>query len=170
MSAVSAKTRLIALAKLTHGLSPREVSEELPEVSYGYAVRLSKELKNAQAKNDLESLFRMPSEGRQLLLDAVRDNLVEDLANLVPIEELEGELMEFSDGLEGLKQLDITFQKTADILARKIQSHASVATDVSAILVLTDALAKLQTAFFAKGTNVQVNNYSATQFASLLKD
>jgi hypothetical protein len=170
MAAVSSKNRLIALAKLTHGTSPREVSEEIPEISYGYAVKLSKELKTAQAKNDLESLFRMPSEGRQLLLDAVRDNLTEDLADLVPLEELEGEFVEFADALDGLKMLDITFQKTADILARKIQSHASVATDVSSILVLTDALAKLQNAFFAKGTNVQVNNYSSTQFASLLKD
>jgi len=170
MAELSQKSRLIALAKLVNGTTPKDVSEEMDDISYGQAIKLSKELKRAQEKNDLEQLFRMPEDSREMLFAAVRDSLEADLGGLVPTTTLEGELLSLDEKVTGLAMLDGELQKSALTIARRINILASANADVSSLSILTDSLAKLQTAFFAKGTNVQVNNYNETRFGSLLRD
>ena len=72
--------------------------------------------------------------------------------------------------LNGLDLLESEFQSAAIEIARNLKLQALASSEINTLLTAAEALSKLQTAFFAKGTNVQVNNINADGFEKYLQD
>ena len=162
------KTRLIALAHLANGKKPKEVADDL-ELNYGTVVKLRKDLQNAQARDEVDRLFKLPEATLSALLDAAKKELMPAFA-LTPSEAIEGELETLKEGLQGLNHLETNLQNAASTLANRINTMALTATTAETVVMLSKALSDLNTSFFAKGTNVQVNNLGGEGFERLLRD
>lgn len=169
MQLIPEKTKLLALAYLKNGMRPKQVADALDGLSYHQALKLRKELDEAEEQNTLAQLFSLDALALEALLDSVKQQMQ-------PVEEqLTGELQTVEDAvntladkIHGAKVLEESLQKAATALAHQITAKALLASTPDSLLVLAEALAKLQSAFFAKGMNVQVNNYQ--QFDKYLTD
>lgn len=154
------RLRCIALAHLKNGEKPKDVAEKL-DIAYSAAVKLKKELAEAERQNNLTTLFKLDQAALTSLIELVKDvDLGDsvDALNMMPA--LEGELETLKDSVNGVQQLDVEFQEAASALTKRINIIGSTATSPETIVMLAKALSDLQNSFFAKGTNVQVNNYS----------
>jgi len=163
------KTKLIALAHLKVGKKPKEVADLL-DMSYAQALKLNKELAKAEQQDNLQELFNLDEAALETLFEKVQTELTE------PMQALTGEVLsvdesisQLSKSVEGLGILEKEMQDAAIVLVKKITVQATTSTTTDTILVLAEALAKLQGAFFAKGTNVQVNNINGS-FEKYLRD
>ena len=97
---IDEQTKLVALAKIKLGQKPREVSDELG-ISYSQALRLSKDLTEAERKNATLELFDLPELTLQTLLKAVKENLAIP-GEVFGIEEaIEGEIANLQDEIGG---------------------------------------------------------------------
>lgn len=163
------RTKLLALAHLKSNKKPKEVSELL-NISYAQALRLSKELIESEKRGTILDLFNLNEAALGSLLQAVKDDVSLPLAILDGEEVLEGELQELSTTVKGAQALDTEMQSTALELAKKIKILAISTSSPDTIVLLSESLSKLQTAFFAKGTNVQVNNFPGGKFEEFLSD
>lgn len=162
------QTRLLALARLKVGVKPIVVSEECG-ISYSQALKLKKDLADAEEKNTMAELVRMDDAAFEVLLDTVRTQLADPAKALGLTEELEGELMSLTEGMTSNKKLEKELVDAAAVLATKIRQMAVLANNSDTVLVLAEALAKLQSSFFAKGTNVQINQ-TGNNFETFLRD
>lgn len=170
MSQINQKVKLIALAHLKNGKKPREVSELLEDISYSMALKLKKDLEEAEANNSLLDLFSLD----EATLDTLIENVQAELSE--PVQTLTGEIQPLRDSLDSISEkavsarlLEEQLNKSAITLARQIEARAIVSMSSDSLCELAEALAKLQSAFFAKGTNVQVNNFS-DKFSEYLSD
>ena len=164
------KTRLLALANLKLGKSPRETSETVG-ISYASAVSLRKELAEAELRNTVLDLFNMEQAAFEALLDAARAQLEPAVeGELITQKEVDQSIETVANQVKGLGILEEEFQKTAVNVVRQINLMVITTNSADTVLALAEALAKLQTAFFAKGTNVQVNNFgqNGKRFEALL--
>lgn len=165
------RTKLIALAHLKNSESPTEVAKR-PEldISYSQALKLSKQLVEAEKRNTVLELFNMEEAALETLLNTVSQELV-----------LTGEILGVESSantaanglakqLNGLDLLESEFQSAAIEIARNLKLQALASSEINTLLTAAEALSKLQTAFFAKGTNVQVNNINADGFEKYLQD
>ena len=166
---INEKTKILALAHLKTGKKPKEVAD-LTDISYAQALQLKKDLAKAERQNNLQDLFNLEDATIETLLEKVSTELKP------AIETLEGEVELFDDTLNQLSQssdkaklLESELTDAATLLAKKISALTLSTSGVDSVLVLTEALAKLQLAFFAKGTNVQINNMNGN-FERYLKD
>lgn len=167
--ALEEKTKILALAHLKTGKKPKDVSQLL-NISYAQALKLSKDLTKAEQQNRLQDLFDLEETALNTLLEKVSDELTP------AIQTLEGEVEIFDQTLatigKNVGDIQILEKELTDAaiqLAKKITAQAVATSGTDSLLVLTDALAKLQMAFFAKGTNVQINNMNGN-FEKYLKD
>jgi len=166
---IDEQTKLVALAKIKLGQKPREVSDELG-ISYSQALRLSKDLTEAERKNATLELFDLPELTLQTLLKAVKENLAIP-GEVFGIEEaIEGEIANLQDEIDGLKALDENFTEAAGVLANKIKEIALTSSTPDTVYMLAKALSELQVSFFAKSTNVQVNNFDTAKYEEFLSD
>lgn len=154
------KERLIALAYLHQGKSPKEVETLCPNVSYPQALRLRKELNEAIEANTLNELFDLEEAAIESLLDNVKSELEE------AAEVLTGDLMPLNNALESVesriresKLLEAELAKAGQTLAKRIERQAAIANTPESLLSLAEALAKLQTAYF-KNSNIQIANFN----------
>lgn len=157
-SKMTQKERLIALAYLHQGKTPREVETLCPGVSYPQALRLRKELASAVEANTLNELFNLEEAALETLLESVEDELKE------AAEVMTGDLMPLNNALDSIesrikesKLLELELAKAGQTLARQIERHSVIVNSPESLLALAEALAKLQTAYF-KNSNIQIAN------------
>lgn len=168
--AMDERQRLIALAHLKLGKSPREAAE-LVGITYAAAVTLRKQLAEAEEQQSIKQLFNLPEAAFDTLIESVKENTIAALeGELVTGKEIETAFNELSAGVKGLQALEVDMQKAATALARNITLMAVTASSSDTILNLAEALHKLQTAFFAKGTNIQINNNGPAKFEAFLSE
>lgn len=142
--------KLEAMGLLAAGKHVRDVVRELT-IPYSTVRRWSLEVQDLETSADLEVLIDAPKEVVHKLADKVQEEfelLIKDADVLV------GEVVKKVDGMQLLSE-DLT--SASSILIKKLQAAAMTCTDARDIGYLVDAVAKLQVAFFSKGTNVQVN-------------
>lgn len=164
------KLKLIGLAHLKLGKKPKEVAE-LCEVNYAKALRWAKELLAAEKRNAVLDLFQMD----ELVLNSLLEMVQTDVSNAVELlgedSTIVGEVVkDIAKGAVGLQILETEFQDTAKTLNQQIKTLALIANEADTIVMLADALAKLQNSFFAKGTNVNIANFSDGGFEKFLGD
>lgn len=167
--AIEERTKILALAHLKTGKKPKDVSELL-DISYAQALKLNKELAKAEEQNRVQDLFDLEEAALETLLEKVSDELSPAVQVLEgDVETLDDMLSTVGQNVEGMQILEKELTDAAIQLAKKITAQAVSTSGTDSLLVLTDALAKLQMAFFAKGTNVQINNMNGN-FEKYLKD
>lgn len=163
------KNKLIALAYLKNGGKPREIAEKLG-LTYQAVLNYRKELEKAEKDNSVAELFSLEEAALQALIDAVEDELSPAVETLTgEIEPLQTSLTNISNQANSSKLLEEQLNTSATHLAKQIQAKAIVSSNPETLLMLAEALAKLQSSFFAKGNNVQVNNYGE-RFSEFLSD
>lgn len=161
MAALSDKDRAIVLAKLKLGARPKEVSDETG-VSYGTVARLSSELRKAEEAGTILELLRVDQATYEGLIETVRHELQE-------VPGVDEALKTISEGVEGARALDANLTRVANILVDRLAVQIAVVDHADSLLILAEALAKLQTSFFAKGVNVNLNSGNQ-QFGGFLRD
>lgn len=164
---ISDHARILALANLKQGKKPKEVAEEV-NISYSQALKLSKQLVEAERRDAVLDLFDVEEAVLHQVLEAVKSN--SSIAELIPQDVLEGEVEQLSKGLKGLSALETEMQNTAATLVGRINLVAATTTNADTISILAESLSKLNTSFFAKGSNVQVNNFNSGDFEKYLRD
>jgi hypothetical protein len=147
------KVRLTALAYLYQGKTPKEVEELVKEISYAQALRLSKELKQAQEDDDVANLFNLRGVAIDVIIDQAKA-IIE--AQDIP---MAGTLLDVSSTLEGIKD-DITASKLlkAELaiagveVVKKINLLARSTNSSEVLMNLAQALAQMQNAYFKTAT------------------
>lgn len=170
--ALDDKTRVLILANLKVGHTPRETAEKY-NVSYPTVLKLRNELIEAEEFGNIKELFNMDEAALQLMIDAVKQNLQEEgVGELITSEEVEESFNELKESLKGLNELEVEMQRAARILVRQISVVAGIAHNSDTLVNLAEALAKLQSSFFAKGTNIQIANFNGEgkKFESFLSE
>jgi len=160
--------RLLALAKLKLGVKPKLVADECG-ISYGQALQLKKDLETAEERNAVHTLVNMEEAVFEELIGTVRQSLAVSAQTIGMEGELVTELDKIDDSLKATELLQKEMTDSAMQLAIKIRQLTLTSTSSDTILVLSEALSKLQAAFFAKGTNVQINQMG-NSFETFLKD
>lgn len=153
------------LVRLIDGDEPKEIAGELG-IAYATVLRWKRELRTAQEEDKVTSLVAAS-------YDAIDDLAAGVLAD-VPDEALpavttavEGVI----SSVTGLKRLETELQGTAVLINNRIRFMTSSANSVGDIVELTNAVAKLQDAFFGKGTTVNVQqNVEGDAYSSFLGD
>jgi len=143
----------IGLVMLMDDEDPKIIAAQL-DVAVGTVLRWKNELAKAKDEDKVNDLIKLDN----LALDM----LAKQANGLNVPDELQTPLSESIDnvtkGVTGLQRLETDLQSTANYLNTRIRSMGSTANTVGEINELTEALCKLQNAFFAKGTNVQILN------------
>lgn len=129
-----------AVSLMLQGVPPAEIAEQL-EVSRSTVVRWYSEFKRHKDAGTLDKLVNLT------------DLAIVEAACNIELPEL---IQEAKLKVNGLQLLDTTLQNTALNLANRINSMAMSASGSEELVTLTDALCKIQTAFF-NSNKVQVN-------------
>lgn len=164
------KAKMIALAYLHQGKSPREVEELVPGISYAQALRLRKELDAAIKDNTLAELFSLEQAALDTLLEGVQLQL-EDAAKILTGDDiqLKSEIASLADGVQTGRQLEADINRAASVVVAKLQIIASTSNNFEAIVACAESLAKLQTAFFKTG-NINIANFpNGSKFEQFLQ-
>lgn len=152
------------LTRLREGDEPTAIAEEL-DVSIASIVRHRAELNNAIRDDKLNTLMASCTPSASELVDTT-------FQNSPP--EVKAAANELSKGLKALERLQPELIRTASALNSRIAVMCSTAENVGELEALTQALCKLQTAFFpSAGTNTQVNiqnNSGGTMYGQWLSD
>lgn len=168
MPKIDERAKLVALAHLKTGKKPAEVAT-LVDIPYSTALKLNKDLKAAEEQDAVLELFNVSEAAFQSIIQAASEDLA-IAGELVGADEVSRQLSTIKEGVDGLKMLDASFQRAANTIANQINLMAASAEHTDSIVNLAEALAKLQSSFFAKGTNVQINNYDKESFQQFLGD
>lgn len=143
------------LVRLNQGDEPKDVADDLG-VSLAKVIRWRTELKRATETDAVAKLLAAEAE--------VIDDVVAGV--LVQQPEAEEKLKDLTKGVAGLKSLDTALQETAMQLNKYIFHQAAAASNVGELSELTTALCALQSAFFGKGTQINIQNNVDTGAAS----
>lgn len=167
---LSEKDRLVALAYLHQGKSPKEVEQLCPGISYAQALRLRKELTEAEETNSIRQLFDISEAAIDTLLESVQNQLAESVEILVGDDiTLRDELNNLGNDIKESQILKAELAKAATTIVKRIGLQAATANSSETLKDLADALAKLQTAYF-KTNNLQIANFNdSTGFEKFLK-
>lgn len=174
-SKYSAETKLTALGKMQDPeCDLRTIGEEL-KVGYGTLLGWKRELALAQENGFIQDLVNVDEVVVQKIAQEVKEDLVELVADKKDIEEIEEAIEGTLESIDGYKALDTTLQDVAIKLAEKILVIVDNTATPESLLVLVEALTKLQVSFFNKPvasisvTNNQknVSNTQVNQFSSL---
>lgn len=143
--------KLQAFGLLATGLTPKEVSRKIG-VPYPTVNKWKKEAATLEHKEDLVTIM----DTDKAVVHEVAENIKNKLAELVEDgDEIVTGVLEKVDQLAalqtGLQESGINLLKRIDVLTDACESAGDV-------IALVEAVAKLQTAFFSKGANVNVLN------------
>lgn len=159
MKQIDDKDKLIALAHLHQGKKPKEVAETIDSISYAQALRLKKELDKAVEDETLSDLFNLSQTALNSLLDTVKEELSDATEALTgDVISVDKEIDGIKDKIQGQKLLEVELSKTGVAIAKKLKYQAENTNNPESLLMLADALAKLQTSFF-KNSSVQIANF-----------
>ena len=153
-----------AMGLFKAGFSAREIAKEVP-IPYSALLRIRKEAERMGTKEDLELILDTDSVVIHDLAEGIRGKL----------EELTEDGDEIVNGVlervDRLQELQIDLQESGIKVLQKIDDLLDTCSEAAEIVILVDSIAKLQTAFFSKGTNVNVlnqtnNNQSDSQLST----
>jgi len=147
------KEKQVALIRLIDKEDEQVIANDL-DVSYATVIRWKNELEKAQEDDKVNELLQLDKRALDYLAQNSKDLDVPD-----ELQTQVGELVdELTDGVKGLARLEEDLQSSAAFMNTRIKAMAVSATTVGEISELTDALCKLHSTFFNKGTNVQILN------------
>ena len=157
MPQLNNQTRLIVLAHLKNGNKPADIAETM-DISYSTVLKLKRELKEAEDRNAVLELFKLDEAALEILLEGVKDKLA-PLADAFKVGELvTAELNDIKEEVKGGKLLSEELQDTASTLANQIKFAALAnASQADTLLILAEALCKIQNAFFTSNNTVAPN-------------
>jgi hypothetical protein len=170
MSSQADPIKLGIITRLINGDAAADISAST-QVPYPTILRYKRELKLAQEADDVHTLMGLD----RAVLDNLVDKVNEEVADSAIAPQVKTILKKVETNLDSLIDLQDEFKQTAHVLNNRIKIATSEIMHVSELEILTDALCKLQNAFFNKNTtqvNVQ-NNYDATgnhRYQSFLGD
>lgn len=137
------KTKYAILARLELEEEPKALASEY-EVSYATVLRLRREYRQAKLDGKLSEVYNAD---KLIIEQAARS--VEAPAEILAASEL-------SNNLTGLDRLDQGLMETAHAINAQIKSQLLGVGSVSELEGLTKCLCDLREAFFAKGTQVAI--------------
>jgi hypothetical protein len=169
MPQLNNQTRLTILAHLKNGHKPADISEAM-KVSYSTVLKLKRELKEAEERNAVLELFKLDETALEILLEGVKDRLA-PIADAFQVGELvTTELDNIKKDVKGGKLLSEKLQDTAFTLAHQVELAAlGNANHADTLLILAEALCKIQNAFFTSNNTV-APNLPMSSFEQHLKD
>lgn len=148
--------------------SPKQVAESL-EIAYPKALKYRNEFREALANGTVHELINVS----KVTVERIANEVKQEMQDLNPptdeagfrdvTKPLEGELIEAVNdtvkSIDAYQALSDNFQETGGLLAAKIKMLVLEATTPEKILILVEALTKLQNAFFNKNmVNVNILN------------
>jgi len=149
-----ADDKLRALGLISQGMPVREVSAKL-EIGYAKLLKWKKEYEESLECNKVSKVLDVPA----LIVNRIANEVKDDVQALGTSDDLEGEIVDFVDGVDGLNKLSVELQSTAVALSKSIKQMSALQPGPSELIMLVEALSTLQTAFFSKNvTNVNVLN------------
>lgn len=150
-------------SRLLAGEEPKHIAasyeNESESISYSTILRYKRELETAQQNNTVAEFLNIEEAMLMEMAELIKANADPSLKDA--IKDATGTLVKSSNALELLNN-DLIL--TAAVITKKIRAEALSSNHVSELESLTEALCKLQNAFFNKSTtqvNVQ-NNYDST--------
>ncbi len=170
MSSQTDPIKLGIITRLINGEAAADISAST-QVPYPTILRYKRELKIAQEADDVHTLMGL----ERAVLDDLIGKVHEEVENNKLAPQVKTILKNVEINLNSLVDLQDEFKQTARVLNERIRLATAEIIHVSELEVLTEALCKLQNAFFNKNTtqvNVQ-NNYDATgthRYQSFLSD
>ncbi len=135
------------LVRLNQGDEPADIARELG-VTQAKVYRWRSELKRAREEDAVAALMSAHAD--------ILDDVIQGV--LVGQPEAEEQASELKASVSGLNSLDKELQGTARKLNNHIAIMAAAASQVGEITELTKALCDLQSAFFGKGTQINIQN------------
>lgn len=174
--------KLEVLAKLKEGTKPQVLVQDFG-ISYSRVLKWRRELKEAEETGTVNKLLQID----KIVLQRVADEVEKEIQQLNIVEdepineeiavEIEGEVEKAVDSIKGLQLLDTSLQQAAILIIDKIKEKTIFVEETKDLYTLTEALAKLQNAFFNKPqTNVNilnnnnVSNDGLQKFRGLMRD
>lgn len=170
MSKIPEETKLAIMGKLHAGVAPRALVEEF-KVPYPTVLKFKHELKDATAQGQLHTLINVD----EIIVESVAHQVAEELTALSPEEakEIKAAVGEVTEGAKGLNVLNTSLQTTALKVAGKLNEKVDERNlELKELNLVVDSLTKLQTAFFNKGTQVNIQNNvgeQTTRFKAMMK-
>ena len=154
----------IAYVRLLGDEDPKIIAADL-SVPYATILRWKAEVNLAQENDTVAQLIKLSANALDTIMATAKADLPDELSDI-----FDKEVKQIIAGAGGLQKLEVGLQDTAIFINSRISALSAIAVTVSEITELTDALCKLQSAFFGKGTIVQVNNqfnHGASTYANL---
>jgi len=143
--------KLKAIGLFKAGFNSKEISREL-KVPYTTVRKWRPEADNLQTKQDLETILDTDT----IIVHEVAEGVREKLAEIV---DDGGELVDgVLETVDKLQALQGELQASATSALKKIDRLVDECRSADDLTTLIDSIAKLQTAFFSKGANVNVLN------------
>lgn len=148
--------KLQALGLLQQGNSAKDVARQL-SIPYPTVLKWKPEAESIKYKVDLETVLDVDKVILHELAESTKDKLnelVEEGSELVE------QVLTKIDNI-GILQTNLQLSGTAVLI--KINDLIEKCNNADDILILVEAISKLQTAFFSKGANVNVLNMPGSQ-------
>ena len=143
--------KLKALGLFKAGYNAKEISRELG-VPYPKVRDWKVDAEKISSQADLEAILDVDTVVLHELADTVRDKF-EELA------EGSGEIVtQVIEKVDNLQALQVDLQNSGVLLVERVNDLICECKNPNDLLTLVEAIARLQTAFFAKGANVNVLN------------
>lgn len=162
---MSNDSKYLGLVRLIDGEKPKDIAADLG-VAYATVLRWRTELKDARENQTVTTLLSMSKD----VLDDLAAGILVDTPNELQ-EAVSEELEAAIKGLTALQRLESELQGTAVLINNRIRFMTASANSVGEVVELTNAVAKLQDAFFGKGTTVNVQqNIEGDGYSSFLGD
>lgn len=159
------ETMYKVLSRLENGENMQTVANDL-EVSYSKVRSWKVKYDKAKEAGMLNDVFNIDRLIIAQAADTVAEKLPEELAK-----EAKGKVATLTNGLDGLESLSTELQQTARRLNQRIQALVTSSEHPSELEVYTKCICDLQNSFFAKGTQVNVqNNYGANENTGKYKE
>jgi len=150
---VDHQSRLLCLAHLKNGETPAKAAEKVG-LSYATALKLRKQLHEAESSDAILELFDLPEAALEILLNAVTNELTPAIEAFGVGELVEEQVHELSMSVAGGKLLDQQMQAAAIALTDKIAQVAVIANNAETVLILAKSLSELHVSFFGAGGGI----------------
>ncbi len=148
--------KLQAIGLLAEGNSAKDVARQL-SIPYPKVLKWKPEAEGVKTKADLETIMDVDKVILHELAESTKDKLNE-------IVEDGGEIVEeVLAKLDSVVVLQTNLQLSASAVLVKINELIDSCRNPDDVLLLVEAISKLQVAFFAKGANVNVLNMPGSQ-------
>jgi len=142
-----------AMGLIKAGETNAAIAQKL-EVPVSTITKWRKSVESIETKEDLAGFLNVDKEILHRIADHVKEELTEELDTPVA-----GELVDdIVTQMDEMQELNLELIQVGRKLTDKIRSMTRSIQNESELMVLVEALTKLQNAFFAKGANVNVLN------------